>query len=289
MLTLEVIEALREAKVTRDLESTLDRNTSDRNAMVVPNTHQIVNIEQYKDGPARRVSAVAMTDVESFATYVKAHRPETSQVFVDSENLKVEAILDYWRDYQPVIDESVVQRERPPGHAQNTAVLTLKPTAEYQSFLAVCRGIQLSQTEAAEYVEDWANSIQSTDGWNAAFAKRLVSAIRSMTIEALRKVETEQQSLSASQTAFESVKVADSENKLPDGFVQIITPSEGLNHISVFVRISVITADKTPKIVFRPAKLQGHQVAIAKDLASKVREELPGYSVLIGKLVRGQR
>jgi uncharacterized protein YfdQ (DUF2303 family) len=181
--------------------------------------------------------------------------------------------------------------EHGPGHADNKAVLSLKSLAAYDALRKVANGQAQTQTAVAEWMEDWQDLIKcySESGEIDEGASRGVTtakgiaAVRAITIEAARKVESEEGQLSASRSAFESVK-ASSKHALPTHIYFKTVPYVGLAERTFVLRLGILTTGDKTSIVLRPVKMEEHQQEMAEEFAGIVAKslEMTGYNVLIG-------
>lgn len=111
--------------------------------------------------------------------------------------------------------------------------------------------------------------------------RKAIQAVRSITIEGLNKIHHEEQSLSASRSAFESVK-ASSEETLPSHFVLTCKPYPDLKERDFVLRLSVLT-DGKPMLVLRPMAWESVVEEMATEFAANIREAVEDtLPVLIG-------
>lgn len=145
--------------------------------------------------PVRRRMRGNMTTnvVGHFATYAKAHQQEGASVFIDPVAMNAKAVLN-------------LGSSDAPGHCDNTATLVAKQTAAYAALRQAACGRPMSHQDVAEFFEDWMPYLKFSKDDAPVEGKHAVAAVRKITIEALRKVESEEQSLSASRSTFEAVK-----------------------------------------------------------------------------------
>lgn len=255
-----------------------------RGALALPNDFSITDLESYLPC-RRRLRGKAMTPVAaSFAEYVAAHAETGATVFVDPDQMSATAVLN-------------LGTPDAPGHADNLAIYKPPRTAAYAALLATATGSAMPQMKAAEFVEDWAPMIECLDADGSEIkTSRAVAAIRRMTIESLRKLESEQASLSSTTSTFESVQ-AKSAEPIPAQIRFTCVPLQGLPPRAFLLRLGVMTGDKAPGIVLRVIKLEEHQESMARDLALQIKaameqaasepEAPPCARLVIGTYQRG--
>jgi len=231
-----------------------------RGALALPGDMQLHDLEKFLPQRRRVRGTMSTPHAASFAQYVAMHAEEGATVFVDPPKLSATAVLNL----------GVPQK---PGHGDNTAVFAPPKTAAFQAVLAAVAGA-MTQMKAAEFLEDWAACLVCRDAEGQEIkTPRAVAAIRRMTIEAMRKLESEHASLSASTSTFESVQ-AKSAEPLPHTIDYTCEPLPGLPQRTFAMRLGVQTGDKAPGILLRVAKMEAHQEAMAEDLAELVTAAL---------------
>lgn len=211
-------------------------------------------------------------NINPFASYVKEHAEKGASIFVDSVDMTVVAVLN-------------LGTPDAPGHADNKALLNQSKTAEFKAIEEIVK-TDISQTKAAEFLEDWADNVKcfNTDG--EVKLGQAIAAIRKITIESSRKQETSEQQLGSTKSAFESIQ-ASSHDPLPTSIEFTCRPYADLDVRTFVMRVSVLTGDSKPKLVFRVQKAEQHDEQMAAELASKIRSEFSifgsdGIPVLIG-------
>jgi uncharacterized protein YfdQ (DUF2303 family) len=108
--------------------------------------------------------------------------------------------------------------------------------------------------------------------------------VRRITIESLRKQESEEQSLSATRSALESV-TASSKEPLPTTIFFKCQPYAELSERLFVLRLGITTGDKAPSIVLRMVKPEEHAERMSEELASLLSAGLSAekaFPVVIG-------
>lgn len=277
MFDKEAIEAINEGTgIYQASNAVADAFKSERLVVALPEKFKTHDLEPYL--PHRRRARGTMTTeaLGSFAAYFTEHAEVGATVFVDKDAMKAVGVLNLGSaDY--------------PGHADNKAVLTLKSLAAYDAFRDMANGHAKSQTAVAEWIEDWQDQIKAfhqPDGEDLPqhiHTARAIAAIRNITIDAARKVESEESQLSASRSAFESVK-ASSKHTLPTHIHFETEPYVDLQARTFVLRLGILTTGDKTSIVLRPIKMEEHQQAMAEEFADIVTNSLSGtnHPVLIG-------
>ena len=217
----------------------------------------------------RRARGTMVTPfVHPFAQYATAYAGPGACVFVNPESMQARAVLD-------------LGTQESPGHADHSAKLEPTRTAAYAALRQI-HGNQATQQTIAEFFEDWAGQVQffNTDG--EITPKQAIAAVRRITIEALSKVESEEQQLSANRSAFESV-TASSKEPIPTTVYFKCRPYADLQERTFVLRLAVLTGDKAPRITLRIQKLEEQTEEMATELCGLVSLAIAGaMPVLVG-------
>ena len=222
--------------------------------------------------PCRRRARGTMSTayVAPFAQYATAYAEPGAAVFVDAEHMAATAVLD-------------LGTKETPGHTDNRAKLQPTKTAAYAALLVI-NGRAQSQQALVEFFEDWGSVARLSffAGDDEVTPGKALAAVRRITIENLRKVESEEQQLSANRTAFESVK-ATSHEPIPTTIYYTCKPYADLVERTFVLRLSILTGDKAPSLVLRIQNLEAHVEAMGGELAELVRTSIGGaMPVLLG-------
>ena len=212
--------------------------------------------------PLRRRARGTMdtSDIKAFASYTTQHAEDGATVFVNAESMAATAVLN-------------LGTKDAPGHADNQAKIKLKATAAYQALALVARGSAITQVQAAEFLEDWPDLITCFNDAGEISKPKAVAAVRKLSIEAMRKIESSAQNLSASKSAFESVQ-ATSADPIPTTIYFNCEPYHGLPERQFVLRLGILTAGDKPSIVLRIVKQELHAEEMANEFADCIRDAL---------------
>lgn len=205
----------------------------------------------------RRARGLMTTDVlVSFAAYTLEHAENGATVFVNTDDMSATAVLNLGEPDAPL-------------HADNKALLLSRQTAAYKAMRAIANGQGQKQAAVAEFLEDWAGQVKCFSGSDELSPPKAIAAIRKVTIETMRKLESEEQQLSASMSAFESVK-ASSKEALPTTIYFTCQPYKGFDERTFVLRLAVLTTGDKPAIGLRVVKQEEHNEDMAKELVDRV-------------------
>lgn len=234
----------------------------------IPDNFQIEDLERYMPTRRRAAGVMGTPYINDFVAYTQMHKQDGCCIFVNADEMAATAVLDLGSPQQP-------------GHCDSKAKLALKPTAAFAA-LKKFMNMGKTQREMAEWLEDWAPILDALDGTTPIGMPQAIAAVRSISIEAIAKSNSEEQALSSERTAFESVKVSATKETLPTFITMKCKPYPELAERDFVMRLSV-TTDGKPVMALRP---QGWEEAVeqmanefANDLRASIENTMP---VLIG-------
>jgi uncharacterized protein YfdQ (DUF2303 family) len=133
------------------------------------------------------------------------------------------------------------------------------------------------KVQVAEFIEDWGTNItclaaapESGDP-DAITAARAALAIRTLTVEASRKIEATAGQLSGSLSTLEKATASSAGNPLPAIIKFKCAPYQGLPDREFSARLSVLTSGDKPTLTLRIVNQELHSEQMAEQLAGLVR------------------
>ena len=251
-------------------------------AIALPDHFNVHDLEDHQATRRRMRGNYTTRSVGEFVHYVEIYgSTDDSCVFVNAAEMSARAVLN-------------LGTRQAPGHADNIATLALQKTAAYEALLRLTNGARRQQS-VAEFFEDWSQHVSMGffDEDDAEItARQAVAAVRRLTIETARKVESDVQQLSASLSAFESVK-ASSKDTIPTRIYFRCNPYADLSERLFVLRMGVTSDDKGPVLTLRIQNAERHEEEMGLELATLVRqgvEDSPAggaVPVLLGSYQRG--
>lgn len=229
--------AIKEIQNNRAMQSTEERLLNQQlPSVVLHKDYDLKSIEHLLPEPLRFRGTFRTTHPDSFAEYVcSEHHGENSTCFIDPDSMTAAVVID-------------MGCNEAPGHRDHQAQLHLQKRPEYA---ALCRidGEKLSQKQMAEWLEDWIDYLDfaKTTGDDESAVinqKKVIAAIRSITIEQASKVQQDSQSLSERRTAMQSIEAKSDISDLPDIIMFSCKPYEGLPDQVAHLRLSITTGDR---------------------------------------------
>lgn len=226
--------------------------------VALPDHFKLHDLEPYRVNRRRARGSMATYSCDDFAEYVQAHAEAGASVFVDAENMTAVAVLN-------------LGEPTTPGHADNLAKLVGKKTAAYLALLAIVDK-PLPQQRLAEFMEDWGDCVSCFIDDGEIPNKQGIAAVRSITIDAARKTNSNVGDLQADTSVFDSV-AASSKHQLPSRISFECEPFVGLTERKFLLRLSVTTTDK-PLLTVRIAQFEAELEAMADELGDRVRDAI---------------
>jgi len=268
MLTKEALDLLSKADGIRAADAAVGGQCDAVTAL--PNDYMVHDLERYLTTRRRARGTMSTSALAAFAQYVATHTGPGAAVFVNADTMSATAVLNLGTSEEP-------------GHADNRAVFTAKKTAAFAGLLTVADGQARPQTKIAEFIEDWADAIKCFVEGEEVPLPKAVAAVRKITIESLRKIESEEKQLSASRSAFESVQATSTE-RLPTLIEFHATPYADLPPRTFALRIGILTGNDKPGITLRIVNVEKQIEQMATELTELVRNALheSGLPVMIG-------
>lgn len=272
MFDKETLLALQEHKAIDAAKTALAFAHHDGNDLAaLPSDFKLHNLEQYMPNRRRARGTMTTADVESFVDYTSAHAEQGASVFIDADAMSAIAVLNLGEPMAP-------------GHADNKAKLALKRTAAFGALLFIANGGSQKQATVAEFLEDWPDQIKCSNDAGDITPAQAIAAIRKLTIETMRKLESEEQALSQSRSAFESVQ-AKSKDPIPTTMLFKCQPYGDLTERTFSLRLAVQTSGEKPAITLRIVKIEQYIEEMAHELADMITAKFAdgnGLPVLVG-------
>lgn len=275
MIDKEAIVALQAGAAIEQASNAMGAAMKDGQVIGLPEDFTVLDLEKYRFLRRRARGTMTTQSITDFSAYTANHGGDGTTVFVNPEDMRATAVLN-------------LGTPTAPGHADNRAKLDPKSTAAYRALLTMATGAGQAQLKVAEFLEDWAPLIKCFNDAGPIAAPQAIAAIRKLTIESLRKLESEEQSLSASRSAFEQVS-ATSKAPIPTTIYFECQPYADLAARLFVLRLGVLTGGDKPTVNLRIIKHEEHLEEMARELADKITQafgdtEIP---VLLGSYTAG--
>jgi len=272
MLTLETLKLLQQTCTTQELNALSVAAMRQELPLAVPNGFAMTSLEKFSPARYRARGTMDTKNAGDFADYVNTNcvLDEFVRIFVDADAMRATAILNW------------LIEGRYGGHCDNTATLTLEKTAAFKALQAV-DGKTQTQLAAAEFFEDFAPMLKffgkDAEGNSTEMSvAKAVAAVRKLSIDTSKKLESQQDQLSASKSTFDSVRVAN--EAFPSHVYFECVPYHGLASRTFVLRIGVITTG--PAIVLRSIHMEQHNEDMAQDFVALIADKAKDIPVITG-------
>lgn len=234
--------------------------TSEAPMVVLPVGYELKDLE--KSMPFRKSyrGQFSTDSVVDYANYVKLFDQDGAKCFIDSESMSARTTFD-------------LGNVAFPGHQEHKAKLALNKTAAYEAILEM-NGRKVDQKGMSEFLEDWADFINCVgiDG-QPLTANQAAAAVRKITIEAVRKLDSEVGDFSASMTALEKVE-ATSSMIMPSIVIFTCKPYPDLSEREFTCRLSILTGSEKPTMVLRILQLEALKESMTVEFKDLIVEGL---------------
>lgn len=256
MFDKEAIQALQQGAAIQQASAAMITADHAKHVVALPEDFKLHDLEKNQPHRRRARGAMATDSLGSFVAYNRVHAEPGASVFIDTGAMRATAVLN-------------LGTPEFPGQADNLATYSPDPTAAYIGLSATANGLGRKQVEIAEFFEDWPDHLQFFHGDGKLEPVKAIAAIRKLTIESMRKLESSEQQLSASRSAFESVQ-ATSETPIPTTVYFTCKPYEVLQSRLFVLRLAIHTANDKPAISLRIQKLELHKEEMGVELAEVI-------------------
>jgi len=269
MFTREaIIEIQQGASITQAAQAVQEAFDAKLPFVALPAAFTRYDIENMLAHRSRARGLMQTGVLADFVAYTRAHASEGACIFVDKAAMRATAILNLGTPQQP-------------GHGDHRACFAPDADAAWLGWQKVADGAAKSQKTIAEFIEDFRVHITCEDECGDELGTALAaSAIRHLTVEAVRKNESVQQQNSSARSAFESV-TAQSKLTLPVRIEFYCTPYLDMQERNASARLSILTTDNPPRLILRPIHAEQLQQDMARELAEKINKAFEGADIPI--------
>ena len=246
---------------------------------VLPEGIRLQAMEQFQPLRDRFRGHMATHSIQDFANYVAGHEVDFAATveqrgFIDQDAMRASVIFN-------------LGTPGAAGHGDDTATLTLKPTAAYAALQGIV-GKAHSQQALAEWLEDWLPNLQAVAGGEDLPMLQAINAVRRMTIKATSQRDSNVGDFSSSRSAMDEIE-AKSQEILPSAFIFTTVPFEGLQPANITLRLSVITGRDEPQLKLRWVGEEAQREEFAREFKAVLEQHVDGLVPLtIGTFALGK-
>lgn len=245
-------------------------------AALVPEQYSVKALEYLQEQRSRFRGQLSTQSFRDFCTYVAQHQQgeATPSGFVDADAMACQVLFNLG-------DVTV------PGHGDDSATLTLKPTAAFNALRQIA-GKTLKQSQLAEWMEDWHDFLEVRDTTGTIMATAVaVQKVRSITIKAMAERTSTESNFGASRSSMDNIEAAHAEQQ-PADLLFTTQPYDGLGSCTFTLRLSIIT-DDTPLLKVRWVMQEQQEEEMAQEFKERLTAEIGGLCTLtVGTFALGQ-
>jgi len=229
-------------------------------AVVIPDGTKIIDIEKFQAGRSRFRGTYSTHSLADFGGYVVERATPGARGFVDQEAMSCTLLFNLG-----TTDAA--------GHADDRAILRLKPTAGYTAAQSI-GGRGLSQKDLSDWIEDWHQYLTPTDeAGNPISLAKAIAAVRTITIKASSELESTVGETRSSRSAMDQID-ASSKETLPVALQFRTIPYEGLTEQQITLRLSVITSGPQPVLKLRWVGEEVQREDIAQEFKAVLQDKI---------------
>lgn len=233
---------------------------------VLPEGVTVKSLEQFQLNRSRFRGALKTSSLRDFADYTIGREGPAAKGFVDPDAMRCVVFFN-------------LGDETTPGHADDTAALTLKPTAAFTALQQIA-GKKLDQQELAEWIEDWLVNLKATqEGGKAMDLALAIHSVRNITIKAKADTNHSVHNFGASRTAMEEIEAASADARLDSLHFRFV-PYEGLGERVFTLKLSILTSGDKPTLKLRWVGQEQQVEEIAQEFKSVLAQEVGGAASL---------
>ncbi|MPR00729.1 DUF2303 family protein [Pseudomonas kitaguniensis] len=226
--------------------------------VVLPESSKVIDLERFQAGRSRFRGTYSTHSLADFSAYVVERAALGARGFIDQDAMSCVLLFN-------------LGTAEVPGHADDRAVLKLKPTAGYTAAQQI-GGRGISQKDLSDWIEDWHQYLTPVDeAGNPIAVAKAIAAVRTITIKASSESESTVGETRASRSAMDQIE-ASSKETLPVSLQFRTVPFEGLTEQQITLRLSVITSGAVPVLKLRWV---GEEVQ-REDIAQEFKTVLQG-------------
>jgi uncharacterized protein YfdQ (DUF2303 family) len=262
-LTKEAIQLITDTA----LEASAKVLPTDQLTVVLPEGCQVVTLEKWQAGRSRFRGIYSTHSLADFSAYVAGRALPEAKGFIDQDEMTCTLLFNLGDD-------------KAPGHADDRAVLRLKPSAAYKAAQSI-GGRAMSQKDLSDWIEDWNQYLTAVDAeGNAMGISKAIAAVRSITVKAAIESDHTVSETSASRSTLDQIE-ARSKETLPTSLLFNVIPFEGLTEQQISLRVSVITSGAHPALKLRWVGEEVQREDIAQEFKQVLTKNIGANASLV--------
>jgi uncharacterized protein YfdQ (DUF2303 family) len=257
------IQAISDLSINSQLSAELHRDLA-----IVPKSADLKSLEQFNLKPTFFRGTFTSTTVNEFIAYINDNASADSAVFIDAENMRAKAIVDFGTSDTPL-------------WGKHRALADLTKTPAYAAVLNQNDRIH-NQQELIDFCEDWEEHVHFFDETGAGMDfKKTINTLRRVKVNAKANAEQEVGNYSGSRSTLEQVEIKAGADELPAGFAFEVIPYDEFNPIVLTCQLRATHKDGNVTFKYRINQLQAKQLQIADEFKQTIKNRVTVDSLAI--------
>lgn len=255
MIDAETIKQLQQADSLLAIRTAMSVATREHPEVPLPPGFSLQSVTQHYPTRLRQKGKMSTSVIDSFVAYcTDTDTKEAPACFIDADKMAATTVFNYGNNVAP-------------GHADYTAALTLKATAEYKAVMEAVRVQRYTQRDLAHFLEEMDAIVVPIDENGTAYSlNTAISAIRKVEVNAQLSNTHEAGDMKAARSSLERVEArASGLLVLPSILLFKFAPYVGLTERPFRVRVIAHLDDSPPTFGLR---FIGHEL-IVQEMANE--------------------
>ena len=254
------IKELQKAELGRIISQALSEQLTTTPLVAVPDSFSIKSLEQYMPNLANYRGAFSTPSLKDFRLYNTEFSQAGAKCFVNGDAMSAKTIFDLGDVVAPL-------------HKEHTANIKLERTSAYKALLNNNDTVN-DQKEMANFLEDWTDYISASSMTGESMTTaQAAKALRDMTIESAREINSNVQDYGETLSAMERIE-AKNKDLLPNFITFTCRPYNDLKEYQFKLRLSVLTSFDKPKISCRIIQLEQLQEDMVQEFKSLIEDAI---------------
>ena len=257
-MTKEAIQHLEQTDLLADVNKALSKVATVAPIVALPEGVTLKDLESHMEHRTSYRFNYSTKSINDFGEYCKEFDKEGAKCFVNSDRMYAESIFDLGTEEKPL-------------HQRHNAKLQLDKTAAFIALLNK-NGDHISQKEASDFIEDWAENVEIFTSSGDKVAPALAAQrFRDISIDEVKERGSSVGDFHESMSEMEKIEARNA-NQIPACIKFTCVPWHGLAAREFDVRVSIITSGAKPAMCLRIVKLEAQE----EDMAVEFKEILSG-------------
>lgn len=255
-MTKEAIQHLEKTVLLAGVNASLAEVKAQSPLIALPEGVKLSDLEGHMEHRTSYRFNFSTKSIKDFGEYCKEFDKEGAKCFVNSDLMRAESIFDLGTEDKPL-------------HQRHNAKIQLDKTAAFVALLNL-NGDHISQKQASDFVEDWAENIQVfTSAGEKITTVMAAQRFREITIDEMKERGSSVGDFHESMSEMEKIEARNA-SQIPACIKFTCVPWHGLGVREFDVRVSIITSGQKPALCLRIVKLEAQE----EDMAEEFKEIL---------------